>query len=317
MKKVLRYLLIFIGILLIIAGGFAAFIAIRGIPSYTAENINLKIEPTPERIEKGHKLATMLCANCHLNSNTGRLTGTQMGEVPQFGVIYSKNITQHPEYGIGKWTDGELVYLLRTGLKPDGTYLPPYMAKLPHISDEDLNAIIVYLRSDHEWVKATDIQQPPTEPSFLTKFLCNIGVMKPFPYPKEKIAEPDTTNAAAWGKYIATAQLECFSCHSANFAKNDYLEPVKSKGFFGGGNKMLNADGSYIYSRNITMDEETGIGKWTEDQFIKAVKYGQGPHGKPLRQPMMPYTLLTDGEVKAIYAYLKTVPKIQNKVDRE
>lgn len=318
MKKVLRYLLILIGIVVILAGGFAAYVAIRGIPKYKAQNIpSLQIAATPERLLKGQKLASMLCAHCHLDPNTGKFSGRKMEEVPQFGEIYAKNITQHPEYGIGKWTDGELVYLLRTGLKPDGTYLPPYMVKLVHMSDEDLHSIIAFLRSDHEWLKTSDIKQPETKPSFLTKFLSNIGVVEPFDYPSKKIPNPDTTNMISWGKYLANAQLECYACHSADFAKNDILNPQNSKGFYGGGNKMIGEGGQVLYSRNITMDEETGIGKWTEEEFIKAVKYGQVPHGQPLRQPMQPYSRLTDNEVKAIYAYLKTVPKISNKVERE
>ena len=40
--------------------------------------------------------------------------------------------------GIGNWSDGDLIYLIRTGLKPDGQYIPPYMPKLVNISDEDL-----------------------------------------------------------------------------------------------------------------------------------------------------------------------------------
>ena len=81
------------------------------------------------------------------------LTGRRMDEAPQFGAIYSKNITAHPEFGIGSWTDGQLAYLLRTGIKPDGSFLP-IMARLPHMSDEDVASIIAFLRSDHVWVAA-------------------------------------------------------------------------------------------------------------------------------------------------------------------
>lgn len=317
MKKVLRYLLLLLGIVVIAAGGFAAFVAIRGIPKYKAETVQLKIESTPQRVQQGQKLASMLCANCHLDPNTGKFTGREMKEAPQFGTIYSKNITKHPEFGIGKWTDGELVFLLRTGKKPDGTYLPPYMAKLVNISDEDLYSIIAFLRSDNKWVEADNTRQPDTKPSFLTKFLCNIGAIKPFPFPKNPIIAPDTADKVKWGKYIATAQLECFSCHSKDFAKNDYFTPENSPGFFGGGNTMIGADGKKITTMNITMDEETGIGSWDEETFVKAVKYGQLPNGQPaLRNPMVPFSNLTDSEVKAIFAYLKTVPKIKNKVDR-
>ncbi len=63
--------------------------------------------------------------------------------------------------------------------------------------------------------------------------------------------------------------------------------------------------------------KNTGIGSWTEEQFIKAVKCGQVPTGKPaMRYPMLPYSNITDQEVKAIFAYLKTVPKLNNKVER-
>ena len=94
------------------------------------------------------------------------------------------------------------------------------------------------------------------------------------------------------------------------------LEPEKSEGFFGGGNTMTAPDGSKITSLNLTPDEESGIGKWTEEEFMNAVRSGIVPKGPSLRQPMMPFVYLTDAEIKAIYAYLKTVPKIKNKVDR-
>ena len=111
--------------------------------------------------------------------------------------------------------------------------------------------------------------------------------------------------------------MECFSCHSKDFAKNDYFEPEKSEGFFGGGNEMIGLDGKALKSLNITMDE-TSIGGWSEEQFVKAVKYGIRPGNTPaLRIPMQPYTALTDNEVKAIFAQLKTIPKLKNKIERD
>ena len=81
---------------------------------------------------------------------------------------------------------------------------------------------------------------------------------------------------------------------------------------------MYTEEGKEIFTLNITMDEKTGIGSWSQEDFIKAVKTGQLPNGQPaLRYPMNPYTNLTDDEVKAIYAYLKTVPAKENKVERK
>jgi cytochrome c2 len=301
----------------LLVGLFAAFVSFKGIPSADAENVSLKVESTPERIEKGRQLSAMMCNDCHMDEKTNKLTGRKMGEISQFGEIYSKNITQHPEKGIGKWTDGQLAYLLRTGVKPDGRFLP-IMAKLSKMSDEDLHSIISFLRSGHSWVQADATPQQESKYSFLAKFLTNIKAIKPMPFTHQPVPEPDTTNKVKWGEYVALYRVECYACHSKDFAKNDYINPEKSKGFFGGGNEFKLPDGSKIYSRNLTMDEETGIGKWSEEDFIKALKTGIVPHGQPaLRPPMKPYAELSDGEARAVYAYLKTIPKINNKVERK
>ena len=103
---------------------------------------------------------------------TGKLTGQRMKDAPaEFGEIHAPNITQDKTYGIGEWTDGEIVRLLRTGIKRDGQYAPPYMAKLPLMADEDIDAIISFLRSDHRMVIAESKPDTPTKPSLLTKVL--------------------------------------------------------------------------------------------------------------------------------------------------
>lgn len=317
MKKFFKILGVLILLVALIIGGFAAFISIRGIPKFEANVPEIpKIEVTPERVEKGKKIASMLCNSCHFDKSTGKFTGREMTEVPEFGKIISRNITQDPEIGIGKWTDSDLVYFIRTGINPHtGQYVPPYMPKLMHISDEDLNSIIAFLRSDDALVQPDKTEGPSCEPSFLTKFLCLVA-FKPFPYPEKPIPGPDTTNKLAWGKYLTLYEFECFACHSADFKKMDVGVPENSLGFFGGGNVMRNDQGVLVTTRNLTPDEETGIGNWTEEQFVKAVKFGIVPNGPALRNPMIPYAQLTDEEAKAIYAYLRTVPKIKHAISR-
>src|SRR5215212_7358711 len=136
MKKVFRILLIIIVVIVIVVGILASYIALRSIPKYDVEKINVKVESTPARVERGVKLASLLCRNCHYNNATQKFTGKELKEAPQFGTIYSANITQDPIAGIGKWSDGDIIYLIRTGIKPDGQYIPPYMPKLIHLSDE-------------------------------------------------------------------------------------------------------------------------------------------------------------------------------------
>lgn len=307
-----------IGAVLLFAAFGAAFIHYRGIPEYNKPpKVNFKVEATPEKVVLGKKIATVQCNFCHINDQTGRLTGSFRPDVPKlFGTVYSANITQDKKSGIGNWTNGELAYFIRTGLRPDGKYAPLYMPKYPLMADEDLEAVIAFLRSDDDLVKATEARSIPPEPSFITKFLCTF-VFTPLEYPKEKIKKPAMNDPISYGRYLVNAQYDCYGCHSADFTTNDLRNPEKSKGYLGGGNTLLNMQRKEIYTANLTFDKETGMGNWTEEEFVKALKTGKLPNGKTLRYPMLPYVLLEDEEARAIYAYLKTVPVIKNKVNRQ
>jgi len=74
---------------------------------------------------------------------------------------------------------------------------------------------------------------------------------------------------------------------------------------------LLDASGQQVYSTNITPDVETGIGSWTESQFLRALKGGFRPNGTPVLYPMEQYVDMTDDEAAAVFAYLKTVPPIR------
>jgi mono/diheme cytochrome c family protein len=306
MKKVLLGVL---AAVVLPVGGFAAKIAFGPWPHYEAKKIELKVEVTPERVARGKWLASMLCQGCHENVQTGRLTGADMHIDAQFGNVHSYNITRHPTKGIGSWTDGELAYLLRTGIARDGRYTPPWMAKVPHMSDEDLQSVIAFLHSDDPMVEPSDVDSIPARPNFLSKFLATVA-FKPLPYPDHPIVAPDKSDPVAYGRYLAW-NLDCYTCHSKDFSKVDPLEPPKTAGFFGGGNVVEG-----VTTSNLTPDPETGIGKWSEADFVRALREGVRPDNTAMRFPMNAYALLSPEEAAAIFAYLKTVPAIRNAVQR-
>jgi mono/diheme cytochrome c family protein len=315
MKKAFRYVLGGLAAVVLLIAAAALFIQWRGIPTYDKPTLQQTVEYTPHRVVRGKKLASMLCAGCHFNAETQRLTGKHMRDAPtEFGKIHSPNITQDPVYGIGQYTDGELIYLLRTGVKRDGRYAPPYMAKLPHMSDEDIQSVIAFLRSDDPWVQPSPVPSVPSKPSFLTKFLSHVA-FKPLPMPAQVVPQPDTTDLVAFGRYLTT-NLDCWTCHSGDFTKMDVMTPENSYLYLAGGNKMPDNDGRIMNTLNLTPDNETGIGRWTEDQFVKAVKFGLKDGEPSLRYPMVPYLELTDYEARAIYAYLQTVPPVKHAVSR-
>jgi mono/diheme cytochrome c family protein/cytochrome c553 len=314
MKKLLKWLGLGLAVLVVLMAAMAAYVAATPIPSYSTQKVDFPVEVTPERVARGKLSIEMLCAGCHMDSATGGLTGKRMPDLPtQFGEAWSRNITAHPVKGIGSWTNGEIAFLLRTGITRDGRYTPPWMVKLPNASDEDLRDIIAFLRSDDAMVKAQEVDNHDSRPSFLTKALCRVA-FKPFPYPTQEKTAPAPSDAVAYGRYLVNDRLLCFGCHSADFKTNNELNPELSAGYLGGGNAMPDIGGKLVHTSNLTPDAETGIGRWSVEDFRRALKDGIRPDKRPLRYPMVPYRPLADEEADAILAYLRTVPPIRNQV---
>jgi mono/diheme cytochrome c family protein len=313
-RRILRWAGVGLAVIAVPAAAAAAYVAVSPIPSYPVERVELHVDVSPERVERGRRTVEMLCAACHLDSATGALTGKRMPDLPgQFGEAWSLNITGHPEQGIGAWSDGEIAYLIRTGVNREGRYTPPWMVMMPHISDEDLRDLIAFLRSDDPLVRPRDVADRESRPSFLTKLLCRVA-FRPLPYPKGPVEAPPPSDQVAFGRYLVTSRLQCFSCHSADFTTVDDLHPERSGGYLGGGNPMPDLSGEIVHTSNLTPDPETGIGGWSEAEFRRAVVEGIDPDDRPLRYPMVPYRWVTDQEVSAMFAYLSTVPAIRNPV---
>lgn len=108
------------------------------------------------------------------------------------------------------------------------------------------------------------------------------------------------------GKYL-TAAAGCLSCHTAEGSKDTYA----------GGHALKTPFGTF-YTPNITPDKETGIGNWTEEEFIQAVKHGIAPDGS-YYFPAFPYTSyrqMLDEDAKRIFAYLKSLEPVKKNVQK-
>lgn len=306
---------IVLAVVLVVAAALL-YIGSTDVPRYAPGHVELKVDVTPERVVRGRHTVQLLCASCHLDNDTATLAGRPMLDVPpQFGTAHTANITGDAETGIGGWTDGELAYLLRTGVTRDGRYTPPWMVKLPIMADDDLIDVIAFLRSDDPLVRPIHAKRPASKPSLLTKVLCRVA-FKPLPYPKAPIGAPDRSDKVAYGRYLVQGRAICFPCHSADFAKVDDFVPERSAGYLGGGNAMSDTSGRVVKSANITPDPATGIGKWSEDEFVRLLRFGVRPDNTVIVYPMVPFPELADDEARAIYAYLRTVPPIVNAVTR-
>jgi mono/diheme cytochrome c family protein len=112
-------------------------------------------------------------------------------------------------------------------------------------------------------------------------------------------APATVTDKVKQGEYLAKA-ADCVACHTAPGGQP-----------FAGGFRF-NLPFGAIYGTNITADKETGIGNWTDDEFVQAVRKGVSPHGN--LYPAMPYTSYTGmsrDDVLAIKAYLFSIPPVR------
>jgi hypothetical protein len=279
---------------------------------FNTEKPDYPVHNSPGQLKEGRKLTVSICAPCHYDPATGKLTGMQMHDLPKLsGKVYSRNITQDPEKGIAAYSNGELAYLVRTGIARDGR-LMSYMQR-PNLADTDLQAIIAFLHSDDPLVTPSAAEPPETRYTWFGQFGIN-HFPGPLSYPSRVIPKPDVNNKLAYGKYLVD-NLSCYHCHSASFLSVDELEPEKSKRYMGGGNKLKGKDGNTLLSPNITF-HETGIGAWSETDFRKALKEGINKDKEQLRVPMPRYTELNDHDISSIYAYLQSIPKIDNRVEK-
>lgn len=112
------------------------------------------------------------------------------------------------------------------------------------------------------------------------------------------------------GKYLVEVLGACGNCHTPKGPGGEIREKHLAGGF------VIDEAFGKAVTANITPDRETGIGGWTDDEIIRAIRDGKRKDGRTLGPPM-PYYLyrqLSDTDVRAMLAYLRTVKPVRNRV---
>jgi hypothetical protein len=274
--------------------------------------------PDPALVERGGYLATMMgCPFCHTavgpqgpdmaNAFAG---GLEVQEA--FGTWRSPNITQDKKTGIGDWTDEQILAAVREGKRPNGDGLFPIMPYLYYnnLSTEDGKALVAFLRT----LPAIEKAVPGNTELKLPKV----------PAPPPPGTEPNRDDPVKYGEYLV-GLLHCHMCHTPFDEKTMSPDMAKS---FAGGFKMdipknfepMMGTGTMI-TPNITSDEKTGIGKWTEEQLVALITKGMRPDGTPVGGVMGLYVMAGWSKMKpedalAIAKFVKTIPAVSNKVPK-
>jgi mono/diheme cytochrome c family protein len=315
MKLLLKVLAGLAGLLVAIAGGLYLWYFLVLPPDLPVPD--LAVERTPERVARGEYLATAVfgCMYCHSERDWSLFGGPPKpgmlgkgGErfdesVGVSGLVIAPNITPHH---LGNWSDGEIYRAIVSGLHKDGyAFFPvmPFDAYL-WLETEDVHAIIAYLRS----LPAIESEHTGRRLSPLMTFIANS---------RAKPAEPwavDRSDPVARGEYIAVIG-GCRFCHTP---ANERMQPYDDRRF--GGGLGMPTRGRKVYSANISPDPETGIGRWSEADFIARFKaYENRPVteaevGHNTQHAWTEYARLTEADLADLYAYLMAQPPVRQKV---
>lgn len=272
-------------------------------------------------VERGEYIATKVavCMDCHSKRDTSRwsmpvIPGTEGGgagfaftkteAVP--GIVWAPNITP---YALKDLTDEEIIKTITTGINKKGDTLFPIMPyhSYSRLSKEDLHAVVAYMRT----LKPIESTVPQR------KFFIPAAMFGPLPVNNiEENKMPDPADKIKYGQYLLT-MAACTECHTPMGPQGPDFSKALSGGFVFD-NAVLK-----VGVANITPDSATGIGTWSEETFVNKFKANaaeQMINTKPGRKntfmPWYMYGKMKEDDLRAIYAYLRTVKPISNKVEK-
>jgi mono/diheme cytochrome c family protein len=308
MKKILLALGVLVGLVVLGAGGLMGYASYKLGKKYDVPLPKITRATSPEALARGEQIYRSVCGECHAGPGGTRPVGVHLKEFPApLGKFYSANLTSHPEAGIGAQTDEELARMIINGIDRHGNARPmPYFKDM---GDADIAAVIGFMRSSHPDFEPSPQKQPLSELTTLGKLVFAVAMGVNDQPRLSEVPVPPKAVTVEYGKYLASAVYDCVGCHTAG-----YTSPAAKMGdpnAFAGGFEydlsMIGGEGK-IYSSNLTPDELVGIGKWSLEEFKRAMREGIVVGGFVMRPPMPRYRYMGDMDLEAIYTYLKSLP---------
>ena len=266
-------------------------------------------------VARGHYIvwAVAPCAGCHGDPKQAvafesgaeiPLSGGVVFNIPP-GKFYPRNITSDPATGIGAIPDSLIARALRLGIRHDGRALLPFM-EWQNMSDEDLKAVISYLRT----LPPVNHKVLDHEPNLLGRVVLATVLSKPI---GPKGTPPATSPHGATvenGRYLVESVALCGSCHTQrNPATGEFT------GVPYAGSHMVEKDslGRSFNPPNLLPAPRTGrTAAMTEDQFVTRMRAGRVIPGSPM--PWQVFGRMQEDDLRAIYRFLRTLPPTENDV---
>jgi mono/diheme cytochrome c family protein len=250
----------------------------------SAPEPELKVEITPERVQRGEDIVNGFCGSCH--SRAGTLTGgSDFGKkfpLP-IGSLVPSNLT--PAGELKHWSDGAIFRAIRNGVDANGRWLVVMsITNAGNLSDDDIESLIAYIRQTP--AAGTQTPEPPDVLNPLGVAMLGAGLLpRGRPVITAMLRAPAKAPTAQYGGYILSYQ-DCRQCHGDDLA---------------GGKPGLAPVGPDL----------TVVKGWTREQFFATLRTGTDPNGHDLDRERMPWRdigKMDDTELAALYEYLDRLP---------
>ena len=314
MKRVLKILGLLVALVLVMGAGFVVYVEL-------AYNVDFPQTPLPAisartdaaTIARGEYLvhAVAHCSSCHGPDEvmqrrtvdfTQPLVGGHTFDLGLFGTFTARNLTPDVT-GIGALTDGQLARAIRHGVDQRGKLSPMMRLAVGPMSDEDLTAIVSWLRVQ----RPVAAKRPFYELGKIGKVVA-LDFKPRLEAPPAHVPEGEIS--VARGKYLAEGPAACAGCHTPADPMNGF---ARSGGLFSGAAEAdedpTNA-AQEIIAPNLTPDPETGhIARWNEDAFVLRFRGGRLVPGS--KMPWEAYARLTENDVRSLYRYLQSVSPVK------
>lgn len=276
-----------IAVLLLAAGSVYAISTRKIGKRHAVTPASVPIPTDAAALERGrHVVTTRACADCHGPD----LGGRKVIDDPAAGVFHGSNLTRGRGGLPADFSDEDFVRAIRHGVGQDGRGLLLMPAgEYTDLSDEDLGAVIAYLKS----LPPVDRERGPVSPGPAIRLLMTLDQVKiaanEIDHTAKRPAQVHPEISPGYGKYLAAS---CTGCHGPDLR----------------GGKIPGAPPDWPSASDLT-PATGGAPRWDVNAFVQLLRSRERADGTKL-SPVMPAAFgeMTDLELKALWTYLNSLP---------
>ena len=265
-----------------------------------------------DQVQRGEYLAIAGdCAACHTAPGRAPFAGGLAIATP-IGAVVATNITPSKTAGIGAYTQQQFADALRRGLRADGAHLYPAMPYTAYalVDDDDLAALYAYFMRA---VRPIDVKPAATPLPFPFNLRASMAVWNTL-FLDTRPFTTDPAQSAPWnrGAYLVRGLTHCSTCHTP---RNALMAEQSS-------HELAGASLGNWFASNITSDPVSGIGGWSDAELVAYLRSGRAAGKAQAAGPMaeaIDHSLqhLSEADLQAIVAYLRSVPARRDAADTE